>query len=135
MKRPRAYVLDSWAVLAYLEGEPAAAKIADLLADAHEARAPLLMSVVNAGEVWYIVARRTDADEADRIVGMLQDIGVRFVDADWRLTKIAAQFKVRGNISYADSYAAALAKQNKAHLLTGDEEFRPFEDQLKIFWL
>ena len=56
-KKPRAIVLDSWAVIAYLEDEPAAEKVADIIADAHEQQIQLLMTVVNAGEVWYIVAR------------------------------------------------------------------------------
>jgi len=51
-------MLDSWAVLAYLEDEDAPAKVADIIADAHDEQIPLLMTVVNAGEVWYIVARQ-----------------------------------------------------------------------------
>jgi hypothetical protein len=43
-------MLDSWAVLAYLEDEDAAAKVADIIADAHDEQIPLLMTVVNAGE-------------------------------------------------------------------------------------
>lgn len=135
MKLPKLIVLDSWAIMAYLEDESAAPKIADLIADAHENGIPLLMTVVNAGEVWYIVARRADIAEADRTVRLLQEIGIKFVDADWPLTRIAAGFKVRGNISYADCYAAALAKQKKAHLLTGDDEFRPLEGDISIYWL
>ena len=54
-------MLDSWAVLAYLEDEDAPAKVADIIADAHDEQIPLLMTVVNAGEVCYIVARQTSA--------------------------------------------------------------------------
>ncbi len=135
MKRPKAVVLDSWAVLAYLEDEPASETIADTIADAQQEGIPLLMSVVNAGEVWYIVARRTSQSEADRTVRLLEEIGVRFIDADWELTKLAAVFKVKGSISYADCYAAALTKQQRAALLTGDREFQMLEDEISIIWL
>ena len=60
MKKPRAIVLDSWAVMAFLQGEPSAEKVADTLADAQESGIPVSMTVVNAGEVWYIVARNAE---------------------------------------------------------------------------
>lgn len=66
---------------------------------------------------------------------MIQDIGIKFVDPDWSLTKIAAGYKVKGNISYADCFAAALAKQKNAALLTGDPEFKPLEKEVDIVWL
>ena len=76
-KRPKAIVLDSWAVIAYLEDEPAAEKNADLIADAHEQQIPLLMTVVNAGEVWYIVAREASASDAEASIKQLRDLGIK----------------------------------------------------------
>lgn len=135
MPKPRAFVFDSWAIMAYLEDEPSAEKIADLIADAHEDGTPLKMSVVNAGEVWYIIARRTSPAEADKAVRLIEEIGIAFVDADLPITKLASSFKVKGNISYADCYAAALAKSEKAALLTGDREFRQLEKDVRMIWL
>ncbi|CAN5407762.1 type II toxin-antitoxin system VapC family toxin [soil metagenome] len=135
MRKPKSIVLDSWAIMAYLEDEPSAERIADIISDAHDNGVPLMMSVVNAGEVWYIIARRTTAAEADRTIALLQQIGIKFVDADWLLTKFAAGYKVKGNISYADCYAAALAKQIKATLITGDHEFKQLEKEITINWL
>lgn len=135
MRKLKAIVLDSWAIMAYLEGEPAAERVADLISDAHDEAVPLLMSVVNAGEVWYIVARRASASEADRAIRLIQEIGIEFVEADWSLSKIAASYKVKGNISFADCFAAAVARQRKATLLTGDHEFKQLEDEISIVWL
>ena len=134
-KKPRAIVLDSWAVIAYLEDEDAAAKVADIIADAHEERISLLMTVVNAGEVWYIVARQTSAADADASIKQLRDLGIEFVDADWGLAKDAGYFKSKNKMSFADAFAAALAKQRKAHLATGDPEFRQIEKEITISWL
>jgi hypothetical protein len=86
-KKPKAIVLDSWAVIACLEGEASAEKVADIIADAHEEAIPLLMTVVNAGEVWYIVARETSIIEAESSVKQLRDLGIEFVDADWELAR------------------------------------------------
>jgi predicted nucleic acid-binding protein len=38
-------------------------------------------------------------------------------------------------MSLADCLAAALAKQHKAELLTGDAEFRQVESAIKVHWL
>lgn len=134
-KKPKSIVLDSWAVIAYLEGEEAAEKVADIIADAHENQIPLLISVVNAGEVWYIVARETSVTDADVSIKQLRDLGVQFVDADWELAKSAGYFKSRNKMSFADCFAAALARQKKAHLITGDLEFRQVSAEVAITWL
>jgi uncharacterized protein len=134
-KKPKTIVLDSWAVIAYLEDEPAAEKIADIIADAHEEEMPLLITVVNAGEIWYIVAREASAADADASIKQLRDLGVEFVNIDWELAKMAGYFKSRHKMSFADCFAAALTKQKRAHLATGDPEFRQVESEIAIEWL
>ncbi len=135
MKRPKVIVLDSWAIIAYLQDEPAAEKIADMIADAKEDGRLLLMSVVNVGEVWYSLARRRSTADADQALRWISEIGIELIDADMELTRIAARFKAKGGISYADCFAAALAKQNKATLVTGDTEFKQLEKEIDIVWL
>jgi len=134
-KKPKAVVLDSWAVIAYLEDEEPAARVADIIADSHEQQIPLLMTVVNAAEVWYIVARQTSAADADSSIKQLRDLGIEFIDADWGLAKEAGYFKSKNKMSLADAFAAALAKQRKAHLVTGDSEFKQIEKEVAINWL
>lgn len=128
-------VLDSWATIAYLEDEASAERVADIIADAHEEEIPLLMSVVNAGEVWYIIARESSVADADASINQLRDLGIEFVDADWNLAKDAGYFKSKNKMSFADCFAAALAKQRKAHLATGDPEFKQVESEIAINWL
>jgi ribonuclease VapC len=134
-RKPKALVLDSWSVIAYLEDEPSAKHIADLIASAHEEEIPVMMTVVNAGEVWYIIARELSEEEANSSIKELRDLRIRFVDVNWDLTQEAARFKSKYKMSYADCYAAALAKVNKADLVTGDKEFKPLEDQVRIQWV
>jgi predicted nucleic acid-binding protein len=134
-RKSKPLVLDSWSVLAYLEDEPAGSKVADLIADAHENSTPILMSVINAGETWYIVARQSSEKEADDAIETLKELGIEFIDDDWDLTHEAAHFKARAKMSSAECFAAALAKQNRGELVTGDEEFKQIEDEIKIVWL
>src|SRR5713226_281291 len=134
-RKPRAIVRDSWAIMAYFEDEPAAEKVADIIAEAHDEETPLFMSVVNAGEVWYILARRTSESEANRGVHELRQLGIEFIEADWNLAHQAAGFKSKHKMSFADCFAAALAKDKKAHLVTGDKEFRQVEQELSMIWL
>jgi len=134
-RKPKVVVLDSWATIAYLEDEASAERVADIIADAHEEEIPLLMSVVNAGEVWYIIARESSVADADASINQLRDLGIEFVDADWNLAKDAGYFKSKNKMSFADCFAAALAKQRKAHLTTGDPEFKQVESEIAINWL
>ena len=135
MKRPDAFILDSWAVMAFFEDEPSAVKVADIIADAQAGGVPLLMCVVNAGEVWYTMARHRSTREAQEALRLMREIGIRMIDADFALTGIAAGFKVKGGISYADCFAAALAKQTGGTLVTGDREFKQLQKQISIEWL
>jgi predicted nucleic acid-binding protein len=38
-------------------------------------------------------------------------------------------------MSYADCFAAALAKSRKAELVTGDKEFKQVESEITVRWL
>ena len=134
-KKAKAYVLDSWAVIAYLEDEPSGEQIEDLIATAHEEQIPIYMSVINLGEVWYTFAREISEEEADVSVKTLRDLRIQFEDADWELTQEAARFKSQHKMSYADAFAAALAKTKKADLITGDNEFKPLDGEIKISWV
>jgi predicted nucleic acid-binding protein len=134
-RKPKALVLDTWAVIAYLEDEPSGQQVADLIAGAHEEGISIYMSVVNAGEVWYILAREISETEADNSIKELRQLRIQFTDVDWELTQEAACFKSKHRMSYADCYAAALAKTKRADLVTGDSEFKPLDEQIKIQWV
>ena len=134
-KKAKAYVLDTWAVIAYLEDEPSGEKVEDLIATAHEEQIPIYMSVVNVGEVWYTVAREVSEEEANASVKVLSDLRIQFENADWEITQEAARFKSQHKMSYADAFAAALAKIKKADLITGDNEFKPLDGEIRISWV
>jgi predicted nucleic acid-binding protein len=128
-------VLDSYALMAFFEDEPGADTVRSLILKGEEGTINLVMSVVNLGEVWYSIARTNSPETADQYIGEIKGMSIEIVDVDWALTRQAALFKVGGNISYADCFAAALAKSKKAELVTGDKEFKPLDGEVKISWL
>ena len=128
-------ILDSYALMAFFEDEPGADTVRSLISKAVEGRVNLAICVVNLGEVWYSIARTNSTETADQYVHEIKGMAIEVVDVDWTLTRQAAAFKVNGSISYGDCFAAALAKAKKAELVTGDKEFKPLEEQIKIQWV
>lgn len=128
-------VLDSYAMMAFFEDEPGADFVRSLILQAEENKVELLMSVLDLGEVWYSIARTNSTEIADRYIHEIEGMAIEIVDVDWQLTRRAAAFKVNGNISYADCFAAALAKNRKAELITGDTEFKVLQGEIDIAWI
>ena len=130
-----AKVLDAYALMAFFEDEPGADLVRGLIFQAEDGSVKLLMSVVNLGELWYSIARSISPETADQYIHEIEGMAIEIVDADWEITRQAALFKTPGNISYADCFAAALAKKMDAEVVTGDKEFQVLEGQIGIAWL
>jgi len=132
---PAAQVLDSDALLKLLRDEPGAEMVSQILEKAGERDQPVHMTEVNYAEVQYMI-RRKDGDPAwQTIAGELVAAPIQFHPADRRLADTAADFKARFKMSLADAFAAALAKEKKAELVTGDSEFKALEKEIKVVWL
>ena len=65
----------------------------------------------------------------------MHTLPIEIVDVDLELAREAARFKAVKKMSYADCFAAALARKQQAELVTGDPEFREVEDEIKIVWV
>lgn len=130
-----AIVLDSYALLALLRDEAGGDEVVALLEKAGQRNQPVHMTEVNYAEVQYII-RRKNGDAAWKIIAEeLIAAPIQFHPADRTLSDLAATFKSRHRISLADAYAAALAKDRKAELVTGDPEFKALEKDIRIRWL
>jgi ribonuclease VapC len=128
-------VLDSCALLALLRDEPGAEIVAGLLERAGQQNRSVHMTEVNYAEVQYTIRRKDGETVWASIAGQLLAAPIEFHAADRRLADVAAGFKARFKISLAAAFAAALAKERKAELVTGDPEFRALEKEIKIRWL
>ena len=128
-------VLDAHAVFVYLEKEPGYEKVRDVLTRAAETGKHLFMTSVNWGEVYYGTKRKKGEEIAEEVLKVLDSFPIEIVDVDKTLAKQAGAYKAEKKMSYADCFAAALAKVKKGELLTGDKEFKEVEGDIKILWL
>ena len=131
----RKIVFDSYAVLALIENEDGAQTVADILADKETA---IYLSVINFGEIYYIVHRRNGEQAAEEVIqSILLEESLTIVEMPWERVKEAARIKSRGGVSYADAFALSLAKEFQAPLVTGDPEIRSAAQQMgaEIIWL
>ena len=127
----KTYVLDSSALMAFFEDRPGAEKVEELLAKAADTKHPLLMSVVNWGEVYYSVWRARGEKAASAKLLEIAQLPIQVFDVDMELAQAAARLKAQHNLPYADCFAAALAQARKAALVTSDKDFRRAGTALK----
>ena len=138
MQGPNSFVLDSYALIGYLENESFSEQIQHVLIEAKSGASRLYFHAIHLGEVYYITLREQGQSLADLAYSRIKVLPIRLIDRiDEELLLAAAGLKARYPISYADSFAAALAMINNCPLLTGDPEFRSLETQgiISIQWL
>jgi predicted nucleic acid-binding protein len=121
--------------MTFFEDGDGAPTVENLLGKAAEAERPLLMSVVNWGEVYYSVWRTRGEGVANSKLREIAQLPIEIIDADFELTRLAASLKAVHGLPYADCFAAALAQSHKAPLVTSDKDFERIESLLKIVWL
>lgn len=127
--------MDSWALLAYFEGEPSGSKLTEILKETAEKERKLLISAVNWGEVLYVIETRYGRDKRDAIEHLMDQMHLEIVDADRELARIAALLKATEKLPYGDAFAAALALARKAALITGDKDFKVVDGKIQIQWI
>jgi ribonuclease VapC len=130
-----AKVLDSFALIAYFRDEPGAEVVESLLVTAGKKDNPLHMTDVNYAEVKYSVVKKDGAQAWEEAAKILQGLPIDFHSTNRALADTAADFKARFKISLADAFAAALAKERNAELVTDDPEFKALEKDIKVVWL
>lgn len=129
-------LLDSYAVLAYLNGGSAAKAVEQAMKDAENSGSSLLMNEINIGEVYYILSRKRGPEKADYFVDtILQGLPIQSLPVDFSLILQASRLKAKYPLSIADCFAAAQAIRSEASILTGDPEFKAVEALVTIEWL
>lgn len=134
MRRKR--LLDSFALLAYLNQEKGYEKVLDVMSEAQESENPVLMNEINMGEVYYILSRNRGQEKADYFIEtILAALPISTVSNGFNDVIDAAKIKAEYPISFADCFAAATARKVDAVIVTGDPEFKKIEDLVAIEWL
>ena len=114
--------LDSWAILAWLDGEePALSRVEDVLASRP------VVSWVNLVEVYDRVERDHGRSAADEILASLRASLAPDLPGTARMIE-AARLKAVASIALGDCFALATAAAHGLVLLTGDPEILKFGD-------
>ncbi len=129
------YVFDTFAILAYFLAEPGGEKVKELLRRAENGEISLAMSFINVGEMFYILSREQGRAKAQSLLEDLRSLSIQCFDSTEDRILAAAQLKAEYSISYADAFAASLAQELDASIVTGDPEFKTIKEKLSIFWL
>ena len=72
-------VLDSFAVLAYLQAEKGAQQVKELLHQAANGQLSVQMTVINLGEVYYITSRVYGQERAEEVLAMYKYFQIKLV--------------------------------------------------------
>jgi predicted nucleic acid-binding protein len=131
----KATVLDSYAVIAFLEREEGYNEVAKVFEECVAKDREVFLCVVNWGEVIYHALRNGGERMAQLAEDSMKALPIQIVEANKDITLQAAHLKATNKMSYADCYAAALAIKKRCEIVTGDKEFKQVEKDIKIRWI
>ncbi len=132
----RRYVLDANALIAFFEiRRGAAEKVRHLLGEAARKDSPLLMSAINWGEVFYTEWRYRGEAKARAAEASLLEMPIAVIAVDRERATRAGALKQKHGLGYADAFAAELAIERGAWLVTADPEFQKVGKTLSIYSL
>lgn len=131
----KVFVFDSWAMIAYLTGEPSAQRVRHTLRRARRREVVVLFSLMSYGECVYIIERKQGLRQAERAIAIVDQLAVHVIPIDRSLVFEAARLKARYPISYADAFCVAVAKRNHGSVMTADPEFKAVESEIAVQWL
>lgn len=131
----RTYVLDTNALLTLIESKPSTPQVNALIKDALRGHCRVLMSSVNYGEVYGLLLRRKGMGHAMHTMTAIGPLPIQLQEANTQRCFRAAEIKTTYKLYYADAFAAALALEHEATLVTGDADFRKLGHGFPVLWL
>ena len=129
------YLLDSFALLVYLNDEAGGGRVQEVLALTKNYKCRLVMSLINLGEVLYITERTRGLPAAQTVQALVESLPLELLETSRDLILDAAHIKASHALSYADAFAVASAMRENAIILTGDPEFQSVGDLVEVEWL
>ncbi|HID30367.1 MAG TPA: type II toxin-antitoxin system VapC family toxin [Desulfobacterales bacterium] len=128
-------LLDSFAVLAWIQDEKGAQTVEDLLYRAQEGKEQVLLNIINLGEIYYRCARTQDSSFAKDILGKIKLLPIKIYPCPNDLVLAASEIKAEYPIAYADAFVVATAMRETARVITGDPEFKTVAHLIEVDWL
>ena len=130
----RRYVLDANALIGLFEDRSGTAtRVRHLIEEAFRQDQPLFLSAVNWGEAFYIAWRHHGERAAREVEVKLMQLPIVVMGVDRERATRAAALKQSHGLGYADAFAAELAIERGAWLVTADPEFQKVGKTLSVF--
>ena len=130
------YVLDSSAVLRYLDNEAGAERVAEIIKGHLAGDYVAAISAIHWGEIAGVVGRIHGQPAAELALSRLMSFGLEVVPATAERAVRAAMIKVKTKIAYADAFGVQLATESREHILvTSDFGLKPAVHEVKIEFL
>ncbi len=129
------YILDSFALLAYLQGENSGDQIQRILTQSNQRECRVIFPLINLGEVAYIIERSQGLEKAQEALSAIRQLPLEILPVSEERVLAAAHIKANHSLSYADAFVVATARELQGQILTGDPEFKQVEDLVQVIWL
>jgi predicted nucleic acid-binding protein len=129
------YVLDANALLDFIEAGPGWRKVEGLLQSARQQENSIFVSVLNWGEIFYLLWQRRGEETARRTIATLARLPIQIIPVDITQILEAGAIKAMHKIPYVDCVAAALAVLQRATLVTSDRDFEKLGRQFPVIWI
>jgi ribonuclease VapC len=121
--------------MAYLRREKNHQIVRSIILETLQGKHESHLSVINLGELFYMQSRKSGTIKAENSLRFVRRAGIIVEPVTTDRVMNAARLKATVSLSYADAFAASLAMELGATLVTGDAEYKPLEPTLKILWL
>lgn len=135
LSSPPVFILDSFALLAYLGGETGQDRVRELLSAASNGETRTLMSLINLGEIAYITERERGLVKAQEALALIEQLPIEILPVDRQTVLSAAHLKANYPVAYADAFAIASAQAHGGIVLTGDPEFAAVSGIIQVEWI
>lgn len=129
------FILDSYALLAYLGGEAGEGRVKEILHAAALGESRAFMSLINLGEVIYITERERGLVKAQEVLAMVEQLPIEVFPVDRQTVLAAAHIKAQYPVANVDAFVVAAAQAHDGVVLTGDPEFNAAKDIVRIEWI
>src|SRR5580658_3127587 len=130
------YVLDSSAILRYLDGEVGSDRVAEIIKDHMAGRCNAVICSLHWGEIAGITCKTHGRDAMELVLSRLSAFGFELVPADAERAVRAALIKVKRQIPYVDAFGVELAAESADRVfVTADFDFKRASRDVKIEFL
>ncbi len=130
------YVLDSSAILRYLDDDAGAARVAEIIKSHLAGRCAAMIAAPHWGEVAGVTCKVHGRDAMELVLSRLSTFGFELAPADAERSVRAALIKVKRQIPYVDAFGVELASESSNRVfVTADFDFKPASRDVKIEFL